>query len=188
MAFFDDLSRKISQAGQTTIQKTKDIAEISRLNSMIAELEKTIESNYSQIGKLYVALHPDDYADDFSGMIGTVADAEARIREMRDHVMSLKGMVRCQNCGGEVSAMSIYCDNCGAEMPRKKELENMVVCEGCGQMVTRDNRFCPLCGKPMATVRIAENPDDAPRPSNCANCGAEMTPGSAFCTQCGNRI
>lgn len=185
MAFFDDLGKKISQAGQTTIQKTKDMAEISRLNSMIAELEGVVESNYCQIGKLYVALNPDSYSENFSGMIGTIADAEARIQEMRDQVLALKGLVRCATCGAEVSAMSVYCDGCGAEMPRKKEVENLIRCTGCGQMVSKDNRFCPLCGKPL--VVIAPGAGEAVK-GDCPNCGAPLAPGTSFCTQCGNRV
>ena len=35
MAFFDSLSKKVTQVGQTTIQKTKEFAEVTRVNSLI---------------------------------------------------------------------------------------------------------------------------------------------------------
>ena len=57
MAFFDNLSKKVSEAGQKTIQKTKELADTSRLNAMIADEEKAINNAYYQIGKLYVSLH-----------------------------------------------------------------------------------------------------------------------------------
>ena len=53
MAFFDDLSKKLSQATQTTVQKAQEMAEVAKLNSMVNDEEKRIESAYSQIGKTY---------------------------------------------------------------------------------------------------------------------------------------
>ncbi len=184
MAFFDDLGKKISATGQSALQKTKDIAEISRLNSAISDLEKVVENNYNQVGRLYVALHPGDYEADFGGMIMSIADAEAKIRDMKDQIMALRGMVRCANCGAEVSAMSVYCDSCGAEMPRKKEVENLIRCEGCGEMVPRDKRFCTSCGRPIASVK----PVVPATGGTCPNCGSELAGGSAFCTQCGYKL
>lgn len=35
MPFFDDLSKKISKAGQTALQKTKDMADIAKLRNTI---------------------------------------------------------------------------------------------------------------------------------------------------------
>ena len=42
MAFFDELSKKVTEASQKTIAKTKELADTSRLNSMISEEEKVI--------------------------------------------------------------------------------------------------------------------------------------------------
>ena len=65
MAFFDDLGKKLSQAGQSAVQKTKEVADIARLNSAIYDEEKRIDSNYLEIGKLYVALHDAEHEADF---------------------------------------------------------------------------------------------------------------------------
>ena len=53
MSFFNDLGRKVSEAGQSAIKKTKELSDTNRLNSMILDEEKSINDSYFQIGKLY---------------------------------------------------------------------------------------------------------------------------------------
>ena len=66
MAFFDKLSKTVTEVSQKTIAKAKELADTSRLNSMISEEEKVIANQYFQIGKLYVSVHKDDFEDDFA--------------------------------------------------------------------------------------------------------------------------
>ena len=94
MAFFDDLGKKLSQAGQSVVQKTQGMSEISRLNAIVSEAEKKIESSYLQIGKLYVAMHAADHEPDFDGMINTIREAEATIRESKEQIQLIKGLVK----------------------------------------------------------------------------------------------
>lgn len=61
MAFFDKLSKTVTEVSQKTIAKAKELADTSRLNSMISEEEKVIANQYFQIGKLYVSVHKDDF-------------------------------------------------------------------------------------------------------------------------------
>ena len=74
MAFFDDLGRKLTSVSQSAVQKTKDVADIAKINAEISELERTVNNLYYQIGKLYVAKHAADYKSDFADMIGSEGD------------------------------------------------------------------------------------------------------------------
>lgn len=49
MAFFDKLSKTVTEVSQKTIAKAKELADTSRLNSMISEEEKVIANQYFQI-------------------------------------------------------------------------------------------------------------------------------------------
>ena len=60
MAFFDNIGRKVSEAGQKVIQKTGEMSDTSRLNAQISDEEKKINAAYLQIGKLYTNLHRGD--------------------------------------------------------------------------------------------------------------------------------
>ena len=123
MAFFDDLGKKISQAGQTAVQKTKEIADITKINSLIADETKKINENHREIGKLYVSLHGADKESAFAELIAAVRASEAKIAEYRQQLNDIKGVVRCEKCGAEVSANAAFCSSCGAPMPVVKPVE-----------------------------------------------------------------
>ena len=51
MSFLNNLGQKISDVSQTTIKKTKDLADTAKLNLNISEEERKIDTAYEQIGK-----------------------------------------------------------------------------------------------------------------------------------------
>lgn len=154
MAFFDDLGKKISHAGQTAVQKTKDMTDIARLNENIAEEEKKINSNYHQIGKLYLAIHSHDYEPDFESFVGLIRESETKIQKARQQIKEIKGIEQCEKCGADVAIDAAFCSACGAQILGKTAIstEATVKCLACGQMMEADARFCTECGHPMADV------------------------------------
>lgn len=190
MAFFDDLGKKLSQAGQSTIQKTKEIAEVAKFNSMISDEEKAVNNNYYQIGKLYVSLHSSNYEKDFSGMIQSIYDSEEKIKDYRQQIQNIKGVVRCEKCGAEVPANVAFCSSCGAEMPKvtvEIKAADLVACEGCGQLVQKGMRFCTKCGHPMES--IVPNVADTPTTEiKCPGCGSAVDADMDFCRECGTKL
>ena len=171
MAFFDKLGKSITEVSQKTIAKTKELADTSRLNSQISEQEKIIASQYLQIGKLYVSLHREDFEADFAGMIGVIADAEAKIRACKQQIQEIKGVQCCPNCGTEVPNGSAFCNACGASLPKVQlpEPAGTVKCASCGASVKSGMRFCTSCGKLMeAAPPLAEEepaPEKEPKPA-----------------------
>lgn len=66
MAFFDDLSKKITDASTKTIQKGKDLTDVARLNAQISAEENRINTLYGMIGKQHiVAAAKNARCDDF---------------------------------------------------------------------------------------------------------------------------
>ncbi|MBQ8696130.1 MAG: hypothetical protein IJ519_00255, partial [Clostridia bacterium] len=117
MAFFDDFSKKISDASQSAVKKTKNMTDIARINSMISDEEKKIEGVYYQIGKLYAVVHMNDPEPDFAGMINAIKEAEANIASLREQILEIKNVSRCPQCGNEVPVGSFFCSGCGYRMP-----------------------------------------------------------------------
>ena len=78
MAFWDNLTQKASQTTAKAVQKAKDLSEVAKLNSLITSEEGKINNTYSQIGKLYMSLHLQDYEDEFSGMINSIIESERK--------------------------------------------------------------------------------------------------------------
>lgn len=196
MAFFNNISKKVSEAGQTTIQKAKELSDITRYNSMISEEEKKVNNTYYQIGKLYVSMYANEASGEFVGMIANIAESEGKIAEYRKLIQEIKGIRRCTNCGSEVAKDALYCNSCGTAMPKPETTDNSeyIKCAGCGSMVKKGMRFCTTCGRTTGAVSMAQaNGQDEMVAEqvltrNCANCGAELTADMAFCSECGTKV
>lgn len=102
MAFFDEIGRKISLAGEGAVSKGRAFADVARLNSAVSEEEKKINNSYYQIGKLYVALHPQDYEADFAALVGSIVSSQSKIQTLKQQIQEIKGVTRCEKCGAEV--------------------------------------------------------------------------------------
>lgn len=127
MGFFDDLGKKVTDAGQKAVQKTKEISEIASINSKISQNENKINQLYFQIGKIYVSLHRNDCEDDFKEMINTINELEQQIETFKDQVQEIKGIQHCPKCGAEVQSSVSFCSSCGAPIPKVEKTEDFFV-------------------------------------------------------------
>lgn len=211
MAFFDDIGKKISQAGQTTVQKTKDVVDVARLNSAISDEEKKLNEAYIILGKLYIAKHAEDAEEDFAATIAAVKESEGKIADYKHQIKDIKGVSICEKCGGEIPLGNAFCGNCGAPATAAADSDK-VRCVRCGTLVDRSMRFCTRCGNTMPvaasptesgapTVEAQPEPipaaapavplapeEEAPVGARCVNCGAVLAADAAFCTECGTPI
>ncbi len=144
MAFFDDLGKKISQAGQTAVQKTKDMTEIAKYNSEISEAERKIAAIYSDIGMLYVKLHRDAPEEQIAPMIKALNEVESRIAECREQIKDIKGIALCASCGAQLTG-GAFCSSCGAPAPAQEKPEG-AFCSSCGAPLADGSAFCTSCG------------------------------------------
>ena len=95
MSFLNNLGQKISDVSQTTIKKTKDLADTAKLNLNISEEEHKIDTAYEQIGKWYVEKHREDAEEDAKTWLDAIAVSEARIKECRESIHQMKGVAIC---------------------------------------------------------------------------------------------
>ena len=152
MEFFDDLSAKLSQASQSAVQKTKDMAEVMRLNGQISERERKIEQSYREIGKLYYENFADKDVELLRSLVTELKRANEEIQEMRTVVLRLKGSRPCPTCGAELPAGSVFCSACGARVLKisadtaDPQPTDGVPCKSCGAMMSKGTLFCTNCG------------------------------------------
>lgn len=203
MAFFEDLGKKISQTSQGVLQKTKDSAEILKLNGMVSDETKKINGLYTEIGKKYFEIHSDSPEEALESLVSQVKDSQKKIDDYAEQVKKLKGVTKCLNCGGDVQYGSPFCTNCGARLTvPEAEVEvapavdpNAKICAKCGKAVNGDSAFCIFCG-----AKLEEAPVEAPVEENapaeapetnvrvCPNCNFEITDDSLFCVKCGTKL
>lgn len=181
MAFFDDWGKKISNASQSAVQKTKDMAEVAKLNGQISDEEKKINNYYFQIGKLYMQLHRDDFGAEFAEMVTAVKQSEGKILSYQKQIQDVKGIVRCEKCGSEVPNTAAFCNACGA--PIAKQTPSAPV-------VTNQAPPAPAVNTqaPPAAVVTTQAPQNIKPVVKCSGCGAEVPDNMRFCTSCGTPV
>ncbi len=160
MAFFDDISKKITDVTSNAAQKTREMGEISKLNSAVNEEEAKINNAYLQIGRLYCANHSDDCEDCFEIFVSAVKDAEKKIADIKAQIRDIKGIATCTKCGNDIPNNVAFCSFCGTPAPAPKVVAdpNSVFCPNCRTAVVKGMRFCTNCGYRMSEAAAPAQP------------------------------
>lgn len=153
MAFLDNFTKKVSDASAVAVQKTKDLAEIAKQNSMIGDEEKKITQAYEKIGKAFVEKFADTADEEMAAIIAEITASKEKIDECKKKIQTIKGVSVCPNCGAEVAAGAAFCPGCGnkIEIPVVEEeaAPAGITCAECGAVVPEGTKFCTSCGKPI---------------------------------------
>lgn len=156
-SIFDGIGKKISQTGQDAIRKTKDMAEVAKLNSFISDEEEKVHTYLYEIGKSYYEDNQGSSLSVYLDKMNMVTNSLARIEELNNEIRRIKNIQICSQCGAQIAAESTFCSSCGAkiELVGQKtanvldsESENLQprLCPSCGQEVKATSAFCPTCG------------------------------------------
>ncbi len=198
MGVFDEIGKKLVDGSQGVVQKTKDTAEMMKINSMISDEEKRITALYTDIGKTYFEQHADSCEALLQARVDAVKAAKAKIAEYEERVRRLKGTVRCPNCNNEIPYGAQFCNCCGLRINAQGAAEaaaNTPRCVKCGMPLAANVTFCTNCGTrvaatpaPIAEATPAPVAEPAPQAPVCANCGSTLEPGALFCVECGAKI
>ena len=152
MSFFDKIGEKIAQTSQSAAQKTKNTAETIKLKSMISDEEKRINNAFHQIGELYYETFGENPEQPFVQLITNIKDSEGKIATYTDQINQLRGVLICQNCGGEAPDDASFCCSCGtaisivSEDSASEDSASEISCGQCGFIVAPDLPFCTNCG------------------------------------------
>lgn len=153
MAFFDSISKKITEGSQEAVKQTKAFAEVTRLNGQISDLEHTIEQQYTELGKQYYAAHGTDPEEGLAAVVEKIRDCSAQIAQIQSKIYQIKGTVLCPKCGQEVPSTAAFCPVCGEKIvhsapaePAAQAENPAAVCPQCSQPVEPGTRFCRICG------------------------------------------
>ena len=125
MAFnFDELTRKAKDMANKAADRTKDAADLVKINVAIAGEQKEIDKNFRAIGEWFVSEYEGEIPDAVREAVEAVNAGKARIAELE-----ASKPVRDEFCeAAEKDASGKKCPICGAES---------------------DSKFCPHCGAPM---------------------------------------
>lgn len=159
MAFFEELGKKISNAGQGVAQQTKNFADVAKLNSAISEKERQIAQLYTQIGSQFYDRHKDDTGSEFPEQIAAITALINEIAQCRENIKAIKGLIKCPGCGADIPAGTLFCNTCGTRIVQEQQPAPQ-----------------PVQAAPTGATRF------------CTSCGSPVPEGYAFCTNCGNKL
>lgn len=130
MAFFDTIGKRISDAGQNVAQQTKNLADITQLNSSISEKQKNIHQLYLCLGQAYYKSHKDDSSADEHETIVQINTLFSEIEQCHCKIEQIR------NSKAEKT-------NTGIDSP------DTHICPKCGATISEDNLFCTQCGNKL---------------------------------------
>lgn len=188
MALFDELGKKITQTSQGAVQKTKNLADIAKINSMISEEEGKINTLLLQVGKVYYESHSKDPEEQQAANIQAISEAVVKIEQFKDKIKQIKGVSNCPNCGNEVANGSLFCNVCGTKMPVVKAPVSSLSCKECGSELAIGQKFCTNCGALVESTSSEANQVDEPASKTCQSCGKQFPVDAVFCTDCGSKL
>ena len=116
MAFFEQLGKRLTDAGQNVAQQTKNLADVTQLNSAISDREKKISQLYLSIGQQYYESHKGDLSAEHRELINEINTLQAENEQNREKIKQIKGVVKCPHCGADVPLNAAFCSICGTKM------------------------------------------------------------------------
>lgn len=153
MAFFEALGKKISETSQEVVQKTKETAEILKLNSMISDEENQLKQHYIELAKAYYEANKNSIPEEYASHFANITEKLTNITNLNDQIHKVKGMFPCPNCGASLPSNVLFCSTCGTKIEQPEEIAPVTeestevkCCTKCGEPIQEGYAFCISCG------------------------------------------
>lgn len=148
MALFDNVMNKITNAGQTTVQKAKDLSEVARLNGMISEAEKQISDLYGEIGYAVCRAYMDRPIPEAAELMEQVRQLHGKIEDCKEQIKTITAAGGCPQCGAKIVKGNAFCGECGYKFPEQPAAAapQGSFCGNCGAALADGVAFCSSCG------------------------------------------
>ena len=109
----------VSRMAQSAVSKSKELAETTRLNVEIGNLQQQIRDCHQQLGE-YICAHPalllENGDDNVRQIMDCIAKAEAQIAETRQQLLTVRNLCLCPQCGKECELTASFCVSCGCRL------------------------------------------------------------------------
>lgn len=187
MAIFDEIGKKLSQTSGAVAGKAKNIADVTRINGMLSDEQKKLQTTYAKLGETYFQNYQNSPVPEVETLVADALQSLSKIDLYKEQVKRIKGVRDCPSCGADVPNGSQFCNACGYKMPDEAPKVNVPVnavrCMTCGAIEPAGRKFCTNCGSPFNNETEA-----AQTLKNCAVCGNSLEADAAFCTNCGTPV
>lgn len=144
---------KLSKLTQSAVNKSKYMAEVTRINIEISNYESTRKQLYGEIGQYVVENGLLQDNADIQDKLARIAEVQGRIDASKELVENMRKANVCPNCGNQLDPDVNFCPKCGASrtpVPTQTQAapaQPKIVCPNCGAELESDEAFCPNCGQ-----------------------------------------
>lgn len=149
MAFMGSMRDRISHAGQSTVQKAKDLSEVAKLNTTISDAEYQIGELYGKIGYEVYRAYYDRPLPEVAELISDVTALHQTIESCKTQINAINSANTCPNCGAKIKPQMAFCSGCGFRLPlveRPAVPNQTAFCTNCGKPIAPNMVFCTFCG------------------------------------------
>lgn len=115
---FEKIGKTISEAGQAVGEKTKGVIDIAKLSCRIGTLEQSLTQSFADLGKEYYEKNKENPDENEAEAFNEITAAIATIKEMKEQLATIKGVIECPVCGTENAFENNFCGKCGAKLEK----------------------------------------------------------------------
>lgn len=149
----------VKSMAQNTMEKGKEMAEITKLNVAISNFEDKIKESKQKIGDIVCTrgLPLTEEDAEVQELINGIAECKQHIEETKEKINQLKNISICPECSTEVERGKNFCGKCGKPMPTVvdilsvDEAPHVRKCSECGTELAENAAFCTSCGNKIET-------------------------------------
>ena len=117
-----DILKKIgdtlTETGKTVSEKTKQVGNVAKLNAKIISSEHSVSDNYTILGKYYYDTYKDNPDESVAETVNSITASLDAIDEMKNQILAIKGLVKCESCGADCPFEDDFCGKCGAKLEK----------------------------------------------------------------------
>ncbi|MCM1329918.1 MAG: hypothetical protein NC253_10815 [Ruminococcus sp.] len=120
---FKKIGDTLTETGKSVGEKTKQVSSVAKFNAKIIASEHSVSDNYTILGKFYYDNFKDSPAEEVAETVNSITASLETIADMKSQILAIKGMVKCQSCGGECPFEDNFCGKCGAKLEKPEPPE-----------------------------------------------------------------
>ncbi len=115
MALIDNLREKVVDATRTAVRASSDFIEVTKINMAAKSEEEKMKAILLDIGKyIYDSYNDGKQVDaELSAKCDEISDCEKNIVKLKQSVLEIKNLKKCNICSSEISKSDIFCPKCG---------------------------------------------------------------------------
>ena len=147
MDFLNEFGKRFTNVARSVTEKSKENAEVTRLNGELHAAEAALEQLFARFGRL---CYSGGGGEEAEALATRIRAAELLVRELTERRDAAREYKRCLSCGAVFPREAKFCSACGKrlpdEAPKPEPVAEGEYCPDCGALRENGEPRCPVCG------------------------------------------